>query len=967
MKVGMKKALSLVLALCVIFSIFACMATTVGAASYSYNPGTRGTVCTSLSSKAKSYYTGSYTYSTLSAQSASALKSSLKTLMTNTHKTKTSYENLKNYTKYSDAVAGSSSKIYDFYSSATYSGKWDNGSTWNREHVWCQSLGSFTTSNCGSDLHHLRPTDPKLNSTRNNSPFGEVSGSYKTATSNSGKVGGYYTSSYFEPLDNAKGDIARILLYCHVRWGESNITKLISSTTTLLDWMKLDPVDTWEMGRNDVVQEIQGNRNVFIDYPEYAWLMYSKSIPSHTTPSGMAKGSGSSSGGGSNSGTTTYKVTATTNNSSYGTVSVSGYKIACSPKTGYKVGSATVTSGTATTSISGNTVTVNPSTNCTVRVNFVSSGSSSSSGGNFTLVTSASQLKDGDKVIIVAANYNYAMSTTQNTSNRSQTSITKGSSTVTATSSTEVFTLGKSGSYYTFYDSSEDGYLRAASSSANQLKTGTLDDNAKWSISISSGNASIVAQGSYTRKYMRHNTSSGIFACYSSSSSQYPVAIYRQGGTSSGTTTCSHSSTSTSTTNATCTATGKTTVTCKSCGVVVSTTTIPALGHSYKYTSNSNGTHKVTCSRCTYSSSASCTYSSNTCKYCGYTQSSSGSGSTSSGSTSVSAGKYVIAAKIGSTYYAMSNSFASKISAAEIKVSGGKVSASDAEGYVVNIAKSGTSYTISNGSKYLTYSSSSNFSSSTSAYKWNISAGTNGTYRITASGSSTRGIVFYRSYTRFGAYAVSNCTADSSYYYDVELLPVSGTSSGGSSSGGSSSGSGSSSSGSTSSGNKTYELVTSASGLTAGTYVIVVTANGSYAGSYSHYALTTSKDGSYSAMSAQGLNLGSVPSSITCSASAASAYEWTLSGSRTSFKLAGGGSYLAGASGSTKLTLSSSATTWSATYSSANKGFTVKGNSRYISLRDDISTVGANGLPLFCTVSSTSTGAAYLHFYKLAG
>ncbi|MBQ4565053.1 MAG: endonuclease [Oscillospiraceae bacterium] len=371
MKTSLKKMLSLLLVLTLVFSIFASLITTASAATFSYNTGKRGTVCTSLSSKAKSYYTSSYTYSTLSAKSASSLKSSLKTLMTNTHSTKTSYTNLKTYTKYSDAYAGSSSKIVDFYSSETYSGTWDSGSTWNREHVWCQSLGSFTTSNCGSDLHHLRPTDPKLNSTRNNLPFGEVSGSYKTATSNSGKVGGYYNSTCFEPLDAVKGDVARILLYCYVRWGESNLSDLIS-TTDLLNWMKQDPVDTYEMGRNDVVQGIQGNRNVFIDYPEYAWLIFSKSIPSHTTPSGMAAG-GSGTSSGSTTTTPTYTVTATSNNTSYGTVSVSGYTITCYPKTGYEVGSASVVSGSATGSINGNTITLTPTSDCTIRVNFVAS------------------------------------------------------------------------------------------------------------------------------------------------------------------------------------------------------------------------------------------------------------------------------------------------------------------------------------------------------------------------------------------------------------------------------------------------------------------------------------------------------------------------------------------------------------------------------------------------------------------
>ena len=65
-----------------------------------------------------------------------------------------------------------------------------------------------------------------------------------------------------------------------------------------------------------------------------------------------------------------YTVTATTNNSSYGTVSVSGYTITASPKSGYYASGYTVTSGSATVTQNGNTFTVNPSSDCTVRINF---------------------------------------------------------------------------------------------------------------------------------------------------------------------------------------------------------------------------------------------------------------------------------------------------------------------------------------------------------------------------------------------------------------------------------------------------------------------------------------------------------------------------------------------------------------------------------------------------------------------
>ena len=70
MKTSLKKMLSLLLVLTLVFSIFASLITTASAATFSYNTGKRGTVCTSLSSKAKSYYTSSYSYSTLSAKAA---------------------------------------------------------------------------------------------------------------------------------------------------------------------------------------------------------------------------------------------------------------------------------------------------------------------------------------------------------------------------------------------------------------------------------------------------------------------------------------------------------------------------------------------------------------------------------------------------------------------------------------------------------------------------------------------------------------------------------------------------------------------------------------------------------------------------------------------------------------------------------------------------------------------------------
>ena len=600
-------------------------------------------------------------------------------------------------------------------------------------------------------------------------------------------------------------------------------------------------------------------------------------------------------------------------------------------------------------------------------------GSTTTSGDTYELVTAAADLTAGKYIILAnadgsyAGSYNYYALTTAKDGSYAAMSAQGLSFDSLPTSLTcdasaagdYVWTM--SGSRTSMKLATGSNYLVSASGSTKLSLSTTATT---WSASYSSSYQGFRVSGNSRYISLRDDISTvgdngaPLFCTVSSTSSGttylhfYKLSSGSSSGSGSGSTTCTHPTTTSSTTNATCTASGKTTVTCKTCGAVVSTTTIPALGHSYKYTSNGNGTHKVTCARCTYSSTANCSFSNNVCNYCGYTNAS--SGNTSTGAT----GQFVIAAKVGSTYYAMSNSFASKISAAPITVTNGQVAAADAQGYVVNLTENGNYYTIDNGSKYLKYSSSTNFTTSSTAYNWQVIAGTHGTYRIVASSSTSRGIIYSTSAGKFGAYAVSNATASSSIYYDVEILPVV-------SSTGSGSGSGSntgSDSGSTS-GEYTYELVTSASALTAGDYIILAASTGSY-GDYGYYALTTQKDGSYAAMSAQGLSFDSLPTALTCDPSSASAFEWTMTGSRTSMKLSSGSNYLAGASGSTKLTLATSATTWSATYTSSKQAFRVKGNSRYISLRDDISTVGDNNNPLFCTVSSTSSGATYLYFYK---
>ena len=297
------------------------------------NSGTRHVVCTTLDgTSAASYYTGSYTYDRLEDLSASTLLTTLRGLMTSTHSYKSSYANCRDYANKTDCENGSGTNIITLYTSySTSHSEYNGGNGWNREHVWPKSLGGFNQDGAGADLHHIRPSENRTNSNRGNLKYGNVNGGSTSTGNLSGLVGGNY-SGYFEPLDEVKGDVARICLYVYVRYGTeytqcSKITNVFQSVDVLLEWCALDPVDTWEMGRNEVVGKIQGNRNVFIDYPELAWLIFDKEIPSDmVTPSGEAmNNSGSQGGGDVGGGTTCTHATTEIKNKTEATCTASGY------------------------------------------------------------------------------------------------------------------------------------------------------------------------------------------------------------------------------------------------------------------------------------------------------------------------------------------------------------------------------------------------------------------------------------------------------------------------------------------------------------------------------------------------------------------------------------------------------------------------------------------------------------------
>lgn len=277
---------------------------------YISNWGARGEDCTFLSPNALAYYKGNYSYDVLSGNQggtsqsnapSSELYKELKAMMIKEHTHETNYGETRDLYKYTDCLLNDTAHISSFYSGKELNGKWDSAATWNREHTWPNSKGLGGSDE--DDIMMLRPTWVAENSSRGNTAYGE-------------------SSSYFDPGESVRGDCARILLYVYVRWG--NTSKMwgtggvMENKDILLKWMEEDPVDTWEMGRNDAVESITGVRNVFVDYPEYAFTLFGEDIPNDmSTPSGIAKGgSGNNNGGNNDSGNNNNNNDNTNNNDS---------------------------------------------------------------------------------------------------------------------------------------------------------------------------------------------------------------------------------------------------------------------------------------------------------------------------------------------------------------------------------------------------------------------------------------------------------------------------------------------------------------------------------------------------------------------------------------------------------------------------------------------------------------------------
>lgn len=407
---------------------------------------------------------GSYTanlstyYNGISATSGKALLGQVHDLITSTHQKYIAYDDLGSgeyqiplhqYYENGSAVSG---YIYEFTSGAKWPSAWDptSGSTtggYNRGHVWpgadsndVWSSGSGNKEKgAGSDCHHIMPQEMRLNSSMG-------AGKYGTATTKSDSTAKYaklgtnatyalagWSSGSFEPIDSRKGDTARVLMYVYTHYNsytltdvfgnnattngsgtaawfassaELPITNVVAGSTsseawaTLLSWNTSDPVDAAEQRRNNQGQVYQGNRNPFIDHPEYAnaiWgdgeitvtpsVSFSSSTASVTVGSKTTLSATVNNG----SGTVSYSIT---EGSSYASVNSSTGEV-----TGVAAGTAVVQ---ASVTIDSTTYT----DTCTVTVNAAGSGGSSGNG-DYVKISSVSDVTSGDYVLAANCSGNY--------------------------------------------------------------------------------------------------------------------------------------------------------------------------------------------------------------------------------------------------------------------------------------------------------------------------------------------------------------------------------------------------------------------------------------------------------------------------------------------------------------------------------------------------------------------------------
>ena len=408
-----------------------------------------------------------------------------------------------------------------------------SSTSFNKEHVWPNSHGG---ENVEADILHTRPTISSENSSRGNSFYVEGL--------NSGTNGwDPYTAGY----DIAcRGECARIILYSVVAYSgfslsdanyhstsNANPDNMMGNMNTLIKWHFDHAPNEYEINRNNGAEYLQGNRNPFVDHPEYVakiWSSYNTTVSNLCTQNASTYTDwtpGSYCSYGTNevvgstgvsisktsvsvavSGTTT--LSATSSDSSNITWTTSSSSVATvSPSTSTSGANVTITGvaeGTATVTAKATIGNTLYQKTCTVTV---------SAAGGSGIVTSNSSLLNGDNVVITTDQSQQTVTGVTGWNNNKDATVS------TTSSEWKQFTVGSaSSSGFTLKDSSANSYI--ASPSGNEFKYNS-----------SAGTVSVDSEGHCicNSRYLCINGSNYRF--YGSIGSYTPFFIYKVNSSSS--------------------------------------------------------------------------------------------------------------------------------------------------------------------------------------------------------------------------------------------------------------------------------------------------------------------------------------------------------------------------------------------------------------------------------------------------
>lgn len=440
---------------------------------------------------------------------------------------------------YYDTDRLSDNQVVDRYSNTKryFTERGSQPSGMNKEHGIAQSWWGGGTTGIGADLQHVMPSDATANSKKGNFGMGIVTsqswtnGSIKVGKGTAGNNG---TVQLWEPADKWKGDFARAYFYIVTAYEEKSLVQTEGANTMqnntypklqpwayelYLKWSREDPVDDLERKRNDVVYGIQGNRNPFIDFEgleQYIWGNYQNvafsasdyvnpngdDTPSLQTPNAsFALASKTLKVG------NTYQQVLTTN--SDGAVSyvssnpnVATVDVQTGTVTALSVGTTTIT---ATVDATTTFLLAEASYTIVVEKDGVGPTPQPVEYGDYVKVTSASELVDG-QYLIVCENLNLAMDgakTADSNENTIDVSITENTIASTSDIDAASFTINSSNGF--FYIKCAGGKYIGGQTGNNKVVYN--DAPIVNTISISNGNAAIVSNSTYLR--YRNESESG--------------------------------------------------------------------------------------------------------------------------------------------------------------------------------------------------------------------------------------------------------------------------------------------------------------------------------------------------------------------------------------------------------------------------------------------------------------------------